>query len=156
MVHIHALVYGEFIHQKELEGAWSRAVGEKARVDVRAVKSLAEMAGALREVLKYATKGEKGARTQASRAAAVEIAFRNVHRIGLGGAVRRITIPESSGESEDVREEDLHATRVLACEECGVVGEWKWIGVVSSAIVLENNGFGRLRGGRAPEALASG
>ena len=156
MVHIHVLVYGEFIHQKELEGAWSKAIGEKARVDVRAVKSLNEMSGALREVLKYATKGEKGSRTQASRAAAVEIAFRNVHPVGLGGAVRRITIPESSGESEDVRDEDLHDTRVLVCEGCGVVGEWKWIGVVSAEVVRENEGFGRLRGGRAPEALASG
>jgi hypothetical protein len=145
MVHIHALVYGEYLPQRLLENAWGDAVRERARVDVRAVKSEKGIAGALREVLKYATKGEKGQRTQAERAAAVESAFRNVHRIALGGAIRKIRIADSSGSSEDVRTTDLHELRVMSCEECGVVGEWKWVGIVDEGIVQENGGFGLLR-----------
>jgi hypothetical protein len=156
MVHVHALVFGEYIDQRTLEAEWSRAVGEKARVDVRAVRGADGVAGALREVLKYATKGQKGARTQADRAAAVEIAFRNVHRVALGGAVRRVHIIESAGATEDVREEDLHNRRVLSCEECGVVGEWKWVGLVSESLVIENGGFGLARWWRSTKATASG
>jgi hypothetical protein len=156
MVHIHALVFGEYVDQRILKAEWSRAVGEKARVHVRAVRGADGVADALREVLKYATKGEKGARTHADHAAAVEIAFRNVHRVALGGAVRRVRIVESAGATEDVRDEDLHDRRVLSCEECGVVGEWKWIGIVSEALVIENGGFGLLRWWRSTTATASG
>ncbi len=155
MVHIHALVYGEFIQQAVLEGAWSKALKEKARVDVRAVKSFSDMSGALQEVLKYATKGEKHSRDQAVHAAAVEIAFRNVHRVALGGAVRSVTILDSAAATEDVRAEDLHNTHKMACEGCGVVGEWKWVGRVRSEVVIENGGFGMLHGLR-PRALPSG
>jgi hypothetical protein len=156
MVHVHALIFGEYVAQRTLEAAWSRVMGEKARVDVRAVRGPNGVRDALREVLKYATKGEKGARTQVGHAAAVEIAFRNVHRVGLGGAVRRVKIVDRAGATEDVREDDLHDRHVLSCEECGVVGEWRWVGVVDEGIVIENGGFGILRWWRAREAVASG
>jgi hypothetical protein len=152
MVHIHALVYGEFILQRVLEAAWSHALGEKTIVDVRTIRNVA---GSLREVLKYATKGEKNSRDQAVRAAAVEVAFRNVHRVALGGAVRRVRISDSSGATEDIRTADLHNQRELACQECGVVGEWKWVGIVSEAVVNENGGFGPMRGWR-PDTYSPG
>ena len=156
MVHVHALVYGEYIPQGKLEAAWGAAVREHARVDVRTVSDPEGVAGALREVLKYATKGEKGSRSQPERAAAVELAFRNVHRVGLGGAVRRVKLTELDGATEDVRGADLHNERALSCESCGVVGEWTWVGMVSRGIVAENGGFGLLARCGQPEPFASG
>jgi hypothetical protein len=147
MVHVHALVYGEYISQASLTRTWSQVLGEAALVDVRRVRHDGGVAGALREVLKYATKGEKGVREQPIRAAAVEFALQNVHRVGLGGAIRRIRIADSSGATEDARPEDLHATKVAACESCGVIGEWRWAGRVSEGIVSNNRGFGIVRAG---------
>jgi hypothetical protein len=95
-------------------------------------------------VLKYVTKGEKGHREQAEHAAAVELAFRNVHRVALGGALRNIRISEGQGASDDVRAEDLYQDRGVACTLCGVVGDWHWVGVVSAGVVEENGGFGYL------------
>ena len=95
-------------------------------------------------MLKYATKGERHSRHQASRAACVEIAFRNVHRVALGGMIRAIRISDSSTATEDIRSQDLHSGSELACEECGLVGEWKWKGIVAQDTVERNGGFGRL------------
>jgi hypothetical protein len=142
MVHVHALVYGEYIPRDSLARDWSQVLGESALVDVRRVRHDGGVHAALREVLKYATKGEKGVREQPLRAAAVEFALQNVHRVGLGGAIRRVRIIDSSGATEDARPEDLHATKVAACQSCGVIGEWRWAGRVSEAIVTSNRGFG--------------
>jgi hypothetical protein len=122
-------------------------MADQAIVWVTALKSGkgGGVAGALREVLKYATKGEKDQRTQSLHAAAVELAFRNVHRVSVAGALRAIKVREQDGASEDVRAEDLHDQRALSCENCGVTGEWRWGGIVSSRVVEELGGFGPLR-----------
>lgn len=113
-------------------------------MDVRLVRSNGGLTAALKEVLKYATKGEKGSRAQPAHAAAVELAFRNVRRVGLGGAIRKVKIEESDSNSDDVRTADLHDTSKLACEVCGVVGEWLWCGIVPGEWVVANGGFGLL------------
>ena len=156
MVHLHILVFGEYIDQRMLQAIWSKAYGEEAIVDVRSVKGSSGVAGAIREVLKYATKGEKGARTQASHAAAVELAFRNVHRVSLGGAIRKIEITECDGATEDVKPEDLHDDHSMSCLVCGTFGEWKWIRTRSAAEVEQFGGFGLLASPRALELLLSG
>ncbi len=142
MVHVHTLVYGEYIAQRILQAAWSRAMGEPAMVYVTGLKSAQGVTDAIREVLKYATKGEKDRRTQAAHAAAVELALRNVHRTSIGGALRTIRVTEKDGATEDVRNEDLHDHHTLACETCGTQGEWRWVSVVSAIVVEELGGFG--------------
>ena len=144
MVHIHALIFGEFISQKELVRAWSRALGERALVDVRAVSGRGGVRDTIREVLKYATKGESGVRTQAERAAAVELAFRNVKRVTLGGTIRRVKVVPDDDGTVDVSGRDLLNDHALSCEVCGVVGEWAWAGRRSPETVEANNGFGLL------------
>ena len=144
MVHVHMLVYGEYIAQRVLQAAWSRAMGEPAMVYVTGLKSAQGVTDAIREVLKYATKGEKDRRTQAAHAAAVELALRNVHRTSIGGALRTIRVTEKDGATEDVRNEDLHDHHTLACETCGTQGEWRWVSVVSAIVVEELGGFGAL------------
>ncbi len=143
MIHLHVAVFGEYIPQKQLQAAWGQALGVSAPViDVRAVRGgAAGVAGALKEVLKYTCKGEKGPR-QAAHAAAVELAFRSVRRVEIGGALRKIKLPESSGDTEDVKAEDLHATHAASCESCGSVGAWRWLGTVPASVVQENGGFG--------------
>jgi len=142
MVHVHALIFGEFISQRQIAIAWAHAIGESARVDVRAVKNTNGIVSALREVLKYAVKCVKGERSDPQRAAAVELAFRNVHRIALGGAVRSVRATEGDGATDDVRQEDLHDSHNMACENCGAEGQWKWVGKVSAEVVEVNGGFG--------------
>jgi hypothetical protein len=143
MVHVHALVYGEFVSQASLQEIWSNTLGETAIVDVRAVRGSKGVGEALREVLKYATKGEKGERVQPVRAAAVELALRDVHRVSLGGAVRHVRITDSAGSAEDATAGDLHDDHQMACQSCGVIGgPWIWRGTVSSERVARNGGFG--------------
>lgn len=144
MVHIHALVYGEFISQKELERAWSQALHERARVHVRTIDGPNGVRDAIREVVKYATKGESGIRTQAERAAAVELAFRNVKRVTLGGTIRRVKVVADDDRTVDASERDLVREHALSCEVCGVVGEWDWAGRRSPETVQANGGFGLL------------
>lgn len=161
MVHIHALVHGEFIEQRELSRAWAEAVGERPaaaryverwkelREDARGLvvyvsalrgDSAEQVRRALREVLKYATKGEKGAR-RAERAACVELALRNLRRVEYGGALRTIAAP---AEGDDVTPDDLHAAGALSCAVCEARGRWTWDGLVSRDVVRENGGFGLL------------
>ena len=137
MVHLHVLVYGEFVPQRLLQSIWSDICGDLAIVDIRAVRGVRR---ALREVLKYATKGEKGPREQARHAAAVELAFRNVRRVEYGGALRGVRTPESSGGDDDGQPEDLHNYRVAACAVCGSVGDWRWAWTVDAATVQRNGG----------------
>jgi hypothetical protein len=142
MVHIHALIFGEFIAQKELERTWSQVLRERSHVDVRAISGPGGVRDAIREVLKYATKGESRGRSQAQRAAAVELAFRNVKRITLGGAIRRIKVVADDGASVDVTGHDLLNEKATSCSVCGVVGEWVWAGRRSPETVQANRGFG--------------
>lgn len=156
MVHIHALVYGEFIPQAVLQAVWSRAYGaSRAIVDVRTVRG-DNVASELREVLKYATKGEGNGRDDAERAAAVELAFRKVRRVELGGAIRNVRVAETDGASEDVQASDLHDDHAAHCQSCGVIGEWKWGGKVSADVVAANGGFGLLAAALAIPATDSG
>jgi hypothetical protein len=146
MIHLHIAIYGEYVAQRHLQALWGDALGVQAPVvDVRSVKGAGGIAEALREVLKYVCKGEKGPR-QAARAAAVELAFRNVRRIEVGGALRAIKLPETNSDGgEDPQQEDLHSKAVAACEVCGTPGEWVWLGIVSATVVWENGGFGVAR-----------
>jgi len=143
MVHIHMLVYGEFVPQSTLEAIWSEALGEESRVWVATVKDNAGIAKAVREVVKYTTKGEKGSRDQPRHAAAVELAFRNVKRISVGGALRRVKVAETDGKHDDGLAKDLHDYDELACVVCGSIGSWKWEGPVSAKAITANGGFGR-------------
>jgi hypothetical protein len=107
---------------------------------------------AIREALKYTTKGEKGARDQARHAAAVEIAFRNVKRVSIGGALRNVRLGDSTGPDEDAKPEDLHAVKQLKCEGCGSHGPWEWGGNVSAEKVVANGGYRKYS---APEAATA-
>jgi hypothetical protein len=100
---------------------------------------------AIREVLKYATKGESGMRVQAQRAAAVELSFRNVKRVTLGGRIRRVKVNAEDCGTEDVTDRDLLDEPALLCEVCGAAGEWSWEGRRSPETVQANGGFGLLR-----------
>ncbi len=146
MIHVHALIYGEYVDQKKIQAAWGQALGTSAPVvDVRAVRGgAAGVAGALKETLKYVCKSEKGPR-QAAHAAAVELAFRSVRRIEFGGALRKIKLPESSGDTEDVKVEDLHNQHAASCEVCGAVGQWRWLGTLPASVVELNGGYGLAR-----------
>jgi hypothetical protein len=144
MVHIHALIYGEYVPQAVLQALWQRALGVPlAIVDVRTVRG-ENVASELREVLKYATKGEGRGREDAERAAAVELAFRNVRRVEYGGAIRKVKIAKTDGASDDVQADDLHDAHAASCQSCGVIGDWKYGGMVSAATVAANGGFGLL------------
>ncbi len=141
MVHLHVAVYGEFIPQRGLQTTWSEAMGGESLVDIRAVVSAHGLASAFREVLKYATKGEKGARTQPVHAAAVEVAFKNVRRVEVGGALRKVRVSETDGATDDATPEDLHDYREAACIACGSIGRWRWSGSMSPDMVALQGGF---------------
>lgn len=143
MVHVHALVYGEFISQAQLQAMWGKALGERlAIVDVRGLTSLEE---GLKEVFKYVTKGTGDRLLPARRAAHVELAFRQVHRISMSGRIRRVKLTPWDGAHEDIRAEDVHDHKVAACEGCGTVGDWRWLGPIDPAGVRFNGGFGLFR-----------
>jgi len=144
MVHVHMLVFGEFVPQPILQDCWSQALGEKAHVRINAVQDCSGIGKAIRETLKYATKGEKTARDQARHAAAVEVAFRNLKRISVGGVLRTITVDEADSAHDDGKPEDVHALTDLLCLCCGAAGPWAWGGAVSPELVIANGGYGGL------------
>jgi len=145
MVHLHVLLLGEYVPQWELQALWSKALGAKAIVHVTAIRrGAAGVAAGLREVLKYATKGEKRARSSSRRAAAVELAFRNIKRVSIGGALRNDCVRPSDADDDDTQPEDLHASREMHCLVCGEVGNWHWGGRVDPAVVVRNGGYGPL------------
>ena len=92
-------------------------------------------------MLKYATKGEKGARSQPSHAAAVEIAFRNVRRVEVGAALRKVEVSSGDGATDDATPEDLHDYREAACVACASIGPWRWNGNVNPDMVALEGGF---------------
>lgn len=151
MVHLHALVYGEFIEQAELERLWSRALGRAAIVHVQRVKG--DVADAVREVVKYLAKGVGAERLPPQRAANVELALRNVHRVSIVGALRRVKVTDQDGAADDVRAEDVHDRRRAACECCGLIGEWHYGGLCGPDVAMQNGGFGMVR---APPELPAG
>ena len=142
MVHVHMLVYGEFVLQAELQNLWSQALGEESLIWVTSIKNNAGIAKAIREALKYATKGEKGTRDQVRHAAVVEVAFRDVKRVSLGGALRRVSVETRDGSEDDGKPKDLHDGPELACVGCGSIGDWMWEGVVSAKTIIANGGYG--------------
>jgi len=149
MVHIHMLIFGEFLPQRIIQALWSQALGEEALIWVSTVRDSGGIAKAIREALKYTTKGEKGSRDQTRHAAAVEIAFRNVKRVSVGGALRQIQIDDNEGPGDDGKAADLHDDKKLACICCGSLGPWGWGGKVTPERVAANGGFGFL----IPESL---
>lgn len=147
MVHLHVLVYGEFLPQKELAATWSKALGVAAFVDVQAVD---DPANGIREVLKYVAKGSAEQLPDPAHAAAIELALREVHRVSVLGALRRFRGESAAAEHDDLTAADVHDTKVAACEDCGCIGEWQWRGVISAKTVEGNGGFGRVRDLRWP------
>lgn len=150
MVHMHMLVFGEYVGQAELQQLWSDTIGDVGIVHVSGVKAAA-VGNALRYVLKYVTKGEGDPRESAQHAAAVELALRNVHRLSYGGAVRAIRPDEQDGTDDDGRPEDLHDRAELTCEDCGLAGEWFYGSVIRAEWVEQNNGFGPFRRSLSPD-----
>jgi len=162
VVHLHVVVFGEYISQDDLQRLWGDVVGEKlAIVHIRAVRDddPSRIEGALREVLKYATKGHGEKHEQAQRAAAVEYAFRDVHRISKGGALLKIRPGELA--FEDVGPDELAMVKVgsgsegdeiaaAECPACGAPGPWRFIGFVSEHIVVSNGGFGPVQQKHGP------
>lgn len=142
MVHIHAAIFGEYVPQAELADAWRRALGETRSVVVHVTALRGDSADvirkSLREVLKYATKGEKGGR-RVRRAAAVELALRGLRRVEVGGALRRY-----GPVKETLQQEDLHAGGVAACAVCAAVGHWVWMEIRGPELVTANGGYGLL------------
>lgn len=143
MVHVHALVYGEYVAQAELARAWGKALGMNgpAVVHIRSVDPEDPTRG-IREALKCATKGQGKRGEQAARAAAVEYAFAHVHRVAISGALRGIRCRSVDPDAEDVQAEDVHDECEAACEACGALGSWVWERIVSHKMVEMNDGWG--------------
>ena len=153
MVHVHLLVHGEFVAQAELQRLWGEVLGEDlAIVHIKAVDG--DLREALRETLKYASKGHGSAFTQARHAAAVEYAFQGVHRVNIGGALRKIRPGDMA--FEDVTPTELSAAALIEesgeeqsltrpCEACGSRGPWLLIDFVPESSVALNGGFGVIR-----------
>jgi hypothetical protein len=140
-VHLHVLVYGEYVPQAILQDLWTEVVGEKlAIVDIRAAR---DRAGALRYILKYLLKGARNARPFPELAAAVEYALRRVRRVEIVGAFRTAGGARRTGE--DVSPAEVSEARNGACEACGKVGSWKWDGRVPPEHVAVFGGFGLIR-----------
>lgn len=146
MVHMHVLVYGEYVPRALLAEVWGGVLGldGPAVVDIRSVDFHDPTRG-IREALKYATKGEGSRRDQARKAAAVEYALANTKRISVLGALREIQGRSESADSEDVRAEDLHDDHDASCEACGLLGQWKWVSNMGAAAVTAVGGWGLLR-----------
>lgn len=152
MVHIHALVYGEYIGQDELLAAWRFQLQKIAGVTdpldggCRVQKMTGGKKG-LKEVLKYITAGasnEAGDVEQmptAFQAAMCELAFRNIKHRGAGGLLRKIL----SQFKEEITQAELAEATELECQVCGTVREWKWGRIVGRSIVSQNHGFGLYR-----------
>lgn len=152
MVHVHALIYGEYVAQKRLAELWGEAleIGGPAVLDVRAVDPEDPTAG-IREALKYATKGSGDRSRQAVRAAAVECAFQNVRRVRIGGRLYHVQGESLEAGSEDVEADDVHDHHEAPCESCGLLGEWEWTVRLPPKSVDLNGGWGLIGGQeRAP------
>ena len=146
MVHMHVLVYGEYVPQEILAEEWGKAIGlgRPAVVDIRSVRA-GDVAGGIREVLKYATKGDGTGRVQAERAAAVEYAMANTKRVTILGALRKIQGRSEETDAEDIQADDLHDHAEAACEACGLIGGWRWGGRAPESAVAANGGWGLFR-----------
>lgn len=136
VVHVHIAVYGEYIADWYLAKLWKAACPIGGYIDVRSMKSddAGDFRKALREVLKYVTKNDHQGGDRASRAAAIEYAFKHIRRIEMGGALRLVPAV--------TREEVV--TRGQTCTACGDAGTWRWEGMRSKTYVRTNKGFGAL------------
>ena len=146
MVHLHVLVYGEYVPQALLAEEWGRVLGlgKPAVIDIRKVNP-ADVAGGIREALKYATKGEGSRCDQARKAAAVEYALANTKRVSILGALRMVQGRSEAADSDDLQAEDLHDDHDAACEVCGSLGRWNWRGYTDAVAVARNGGWGFLQ-----------
>lgn len=150
MVHIHAAIYGEAVDAEHLAELWRKACDVGGFVRLRLMRerrggppvtsaSSDAFRDALREVLKYLTKGHKaddagGALAKrAERAAASEYAMRHQRRVETCGALRLVPA---------VTEADV-ATSQKECAGCASVpSAWTWRGMRAPAYVRKNGGFG--------------
>lgn len=143
MVHVHALVYGEFIAKERLEALWAQALG--APVARTWMHTVADAGAALKEVVKYVAKGAVIDTPDIGLLANTELAFRNVHRVRIRGILREVKIDEKDGAYEDLRVEDVHEIKAAACEACGCMYDWSWRRIVSQETVEVNGGYGLWR-----------
>lgn len=134
MVHVHLAVYGEYVADWHLARLWKAACRYGGFVKIKGMRgSDAEgLRAALREVLKYVTKGDKQPGQRARRAAVIECAFRGIRRLEVGGAIRLVP---------NVTAKDV-ATASRECEACGGARSWRWRGVRAPDYVRRNRGFG--------------
>lgn len=150
MVHIHAAIYGEAVDAGELARLWKLACPVGGFVRSRLMRerrggapvtsaSSDAFRNALREVLKYLTKGHKtdavtGAlASRARRAAVSEYAMRQQRRVETCGALRLVPAVNAA----DV------ATSQKECTACTTVpSAWTWRGMRAPDYVRQNGGFG--------------
>jgi hypothetical protein len=137
-IHLHVLVFGEYVPQAFLQSLWSEIVGELAIVHVEAAR---DRAGALRYVLKYLLKGSGSTKPRPQDAAAVECALQGVRRVEIGGAFR-MAAAKWSASQEDVSAAELMEAERGACGSCGTIGWWSWMGRVNRGEVARLGGFG--------------
>lgn len=135
MVHLHAAVYAEFLPWQVLRAEWRRALGVEGNIKVKQMRadSADDFRAALREVLKYVSKGDKSPR-RAEWAANIECAMFRVRRVEVGGALRA---------KVDVGAREVTYAGAKACDNCGTRERWKWAGLRASEYVVRNGGFGR-------------
>jgi hypothetical protein len=136
-VHIHLAIYGEYVADWYLQQLWREhcVVGGWISVETIKAATAADFRKALREVLKYVSKGDKQPGKRAERAAAIEWAFKNVRRVELGGALRCVPA---------VTEAEV-ATAGRKCEVCDGGSSWRWQGIRAPDYVATNGGFGVTR-----------
>lgn len=118
-----------------------KVLAEISRVVVD-IRKIDDPADGVKEVVKYVAKGVGDEPLPARHAAYIELALRNVHRVSIVGALRKVKITEEDTAHEELRPEDVHDQETLCCEGCGLIGEWKWEGGVDAGLVRLNGGFG--------------
>jgi hypothetical protein len=144
MVHLHAAIFGEYIDNVTLAALWRGACELGGFIEIHSMYGSdgapLQPAGdpegfrdALREVLKYVSKGDKEPGQRPQRAAAVEYALRSIRRVEVGGALRFVA---------GITEKEI-ATAQRECESCQAAPSgWRWRGMRSPTYVRRNQGFG--------------
>jgi hypothetical protein len=137
-VHVHAIYWGPYIAKKWLEDVLSRAYAQIGMSWIEEIGgSREEQVKAILEVAKYTTKAPsplsehwfEDAREviHPALAARWELATSAIQLTGQLGVMRGsaregLAEAEEQDREEKVEEQD----RDLPCEQCGVVGEWRW------------------------------
>jgi hypothetical protein len=156
-VHLHVLYHGlrpDIVAVREL---WLMRLPDSPQINVRYVQN---PAGAIREVAKYVTKGaspsnprtlrgQPGEFTDPVLAARVEVAFSGRRHVECYGAWR-------GADSDEDEQEEFEGA---ACVKCGLVGEWDFVHLQTSELVMALGAAFRprlVRAGAGPPGLRRG